>query len=107
MSPILSRTVPVFDITADGFQGAARDIGEVIAYLAGGIRPDAETISRLSISMRALQGFLLQEALQQASREAISAASPFFPVTTPVVVRPNPYAPQAKSRDERHAEVSA
>lgn len=86
MTQILSRNVPAFDIGAAGFQGAARDVGEVVAYLAGGVRPDAETLSRLSVSLRALQGFLLEEARQQAGREAIAQEQlglvrEFLPVT--------------------------
>ena len=90
MTGILSRTVPAFDITAASFQGAARDVGEVVAYLAGGIRPDPDTLSRLSVSLRTLQGFLLGEARQQSAREAIAAQElglvrEFLPVTLPVV----------------------
>lgn len=86
MTGILSRAVPAFDITAASFQGAARDVGEVVAYLAGGIRPNPDTQSRLSISLRTLQGFLLEEARQQSAREAISCHEPglaqgFQPVT--------------------------
>ena len=85
MSGILSRTVPAFDITAASFQGAARDVGEVVAYLAGGIRPDPDTLSRLSVSLRTLQGFLLEEADKQAEREVIIRdqviARAFLPVT--------------------------
>ena len=44
----------------------------MIALLAGGIRPDAETISRLTLSLRALQGFLMDEAKEQVGREAIA-----------------------------------
>jgi len=71
MTGILSRHVPAFDISSTGFRGAAGDLGEVIALLAGGVRPDPETISRLAISLRALQGFLLNEAQQQEGREAV------------------------------------
>lgn len=73
MTGILSRSAPAFDISAAGFQGAARDLGEVVAYLAGGMRPDPETLSRLSISIRGLQGFLLEEAHRQSGHEATAA----------------------------------
>lgn len=87
MTGILSRTVPAFDNTAASLRGAASDVGEVIAYLAGGIRPDPDTLSRLSVSLRVLQGFLLEEARQQSSREAIATLElglvrEFTPVTS-------------------------
>lgn len=71
MRPILSKPPPDFDITSTSFRGAAGDLGEVLAYLAGGVTPDAEMVSRLGLSLRALQGFLLVEAEQQEAREAV------------------------------------
>lgn len=71
MSGISSRKPQPFDISAASFKAAAGDIGEVIAFLAGGVRPDPETLSRLTVSLRALQGFLIEEADDQAGREAI------------------------------------
>jgi len=71
MGAILSRPVPGFDITAATFRGAAGDLGEVIALLAGGVRPDPEVVSRLGLSLRSLQGFLLVEAAEQEGRERV------------------------------------
>lgn len=68
---VSSRTAPGFDISTAGFADAARDVGEVVALLSGGVRPDPDTLSRLTLSMRALQGFLIEEGHQQAGREAI------------------------------------
>ena len=72
MTGILSRKAPTFDITSGSFRAAASDLGEVLAYLAGGLTPDAETVSRLGLSLRALQGFLIEEAGQQETREALA-----------------------------------
>lgn len=69
---IPSRTPPEFDISAANFTAAARDVGEVVALLSGGVRPDPDTLSRLSLSMRALQGFLIEEARQQGYRGEIT-----------------------------------
>lgn len=74
MRAILSRPVPEFDISSASFRAAARDVGEVVALLAGGLRPDPETVARLGLSMRVLQGFLLAEAAEQEGREAILSA---------------------------------
>lgn len=73
MRAILSRPVPEFDISSASFRAAARDVGEVVALLAGGLRPDPETVARLGLSMRVLQGFLLAEAAEQEGREAAKA----------------------------------
>lgn len=73
MSAILSKPAPEFDISTDGFRRAAGDVGEVIALLAGGVQLDPERMRRLAVSMRTLQGFLLEEATQQEWREAISS----------------------------------
>lgn len=74
MSAILSKPAPEFDISTDGFRRAAGDVGEVIALLAGGVQLDPERMRRLAVSMRTLQGFLLEEATQQEWREAISSS---------------------------------
>jgi len=71
MSRISSKSTHVFDRSAVGFRAAAGDLGEVIAHLSGGLRPDPDTLSRLSLSLRTLQAFLIQEAEDQAGREAI------------------------------------
>lgn len=62
MSTTLSREVPAFDVSAKGFRAAAGDLGEVIALMAGGVRPDPEALSRLCVSMRSLQGLLVDLA---------------------------------------------
>ncbi|MDR5655490.1 hypothetical protein [Ruixingdingia sedimenti] len=69
MSAILSREAPEFDLSAKGFRAAAGDLGEVIALMAGGIRPDPETLSRLCDSMRSLQGLLVDLAEVEAEVE--------------------------------------
>ncbi|AWD21580.1 hypothetical protein [Fuscovulum blasticum] len=74
MTQISSRTAPVFDKSGAGFRGSARDLGEVLAYLAGGVRPEGASLARLHLSLRGLQGFLLQEAEDQAYREVIARA---------------------------------
>lgn len=51
MRAILSRPVPEFDISSASFRAAARDVGEVVALLAGGLRPDPETVARLGLSL--------------------------------------------------------
>lgn len=73
MMGVLSRLKPSFDISSGGFRAAASDLGEVLAYLAGGVRPDPETLSRLILSLRVLQGFLMREAEEQQGRENIQA----------------------------------
>ena len=70
----LSKTRPAFDGTAADFQNAAASLGEVIALLAGGVQPAPDDRARLAMTMRGLQGFLLQEAEEQRGREAIMAA---------------------------------
>ncbi len=72
MTQILSKPVGHFDITAASLRNAARDLGEVLALMAGGVRPDPETLARLHLSLRLLQGFLLDEAVQQEQREEIA-----------------------------------
>ncbi|MDN5785712.1 hypothetical protein [Pseudorhodobacter sp.] len=66
------RAFPRQDTSSTGLRRSAADLGEVLALLSGGVRPDAETLSRLCASLRLLQGFLVAEAHQQAGREAIA-----------------------------------
>ncbi|MEB3417586.1 hypothetical protein ACFSDD_21230 [Salipiger marinus] len=73
MTGISSRPAAVPDISSEEFRASARDVGEVISYLAGGVKPDPETLSRLLLSLRGIQGFLKQEAIEQANREEIHA----------------------------------
>lgn len=92
MTQILSKPAPAFDISSAGFRGAAGDLGEVLAHLAGGLKPDPETLSRLCLSLRVLQGFLLNEAEQQECREVLARAiqsndhreTMMFPAPTPL-----------------------
>lgn len=94
MTQVLSKVVPSFDISSTSFRAAARDLGEVLALLAGGVKPDPDSISRLCLSLRLLQGFLLDEAEQQDAREvlanAVAAIDPrsmaMIPVATDLVV---------------------
>jgi len=95
MTQILSKPLPAFDISAESFRSAARDLGEVMAMLAGGVKPDPEALSRLSLSLRLLQGFLLDEAEQQEGREAVAGLVSFgfcgdgsvaFPAPPPFVM---------------------
>lgn len=62
MTAILSKPLPVFDNSLTGLRGAAGDLGETLAFLSGGARPDPETLARLCQSMRLLQGWLVQQA---------------------------------------------
>lgn len=80
MTPILSRAAPSFDITAASFRAAAGDVGETIAFLTGGARPDPETLAQLTGSLRSLQGFLILEAEAQRYREAIAKAVGPLPI---------------------------
>lgn len=73
MTRILSKPVQPFDISSVSFRGAAADLGEALAFLAGGSKPAPDTLSRLCQSLRSLQSFLLAEAVEQAGREAIAA----------------------------------
>lgn len=88
MTQISSRTLPVFDITEAGFRGAAGDVGEALAFLAGGLKPDADTLSRLCLSLRGLQGFLIGEAEQQAAREVVLRSLLGCDITLPIIPRP-------------------
>lgn len=94
---IPSRTLPPFDISAASFTAAARDVGEVVALLSGGVRPDPDTLSRLALSMRGLQGFLIE-----ASHEAAANAP---------APSPHSYGSAWKGREEaewaRRQQVSA
>jgi len=72
MSQFSSKESAVLDGSAAGFRGAAGDLGEVIAHLSGGVRPDDWTRTRLTRSLRAVQTFLIGEAHAQAGREAVS-----------------------------------
>lgn len=62
MTAILSKPLPVFDNSLTGLRGAAGDLGEALAFLSGGVRPDPETLARLCQSMRLLQGWLIQQS---------------------------------------------
>jgi len=95
MTQVLSKPQPTFDISAESFRSAARDLGEVLAMLAGGVKPDPESLSRLGLSMRLLQGFLLDEAEEQEGRESVAGLVSFgfdgngsvaFPAPPPFMV---------------------
>ncbi|QOL80439.1 hypothetical protein [Pseudooceanicola spongiae] len=73
MTPISSSEATVLDRTADGFRASASDIGEAIACLTGGVRPQPSDLSRLCGSMRALQTFLKFEADTLQVEEGISS----------------------------------
>lgn len=100
MTQVLSKPAPAFDISSTAFRAAASDLGEVIALLAGGLRPDPETISRLGVSLRALQGFLLDEAEQQAAREAIAQDPVLSTAFMPVSLSVPPWSAAVKSPEE-------
>lgn len=89
-----SVRVQEFDVSARGFTGGARDLGEAIAWLSGGHRPDAGTLSRLCLSLRGLQRFLMTEAAEQSFREAITGdevlAAAVAQVCRPVSLAPFP-----------------
>lgn len=105
MSGVSSRPVPGFDISAKGFTAHASDLGEVIALMSGGVRPDPETLSRLCLSMRVLQRFLLDEAVSQAGREAIGGAIGLGTMLDEIarVCRPVSLAPIPSGQEFPHA----
>ena len=74
MSGFSSNHLLVLDGNSGSFRRLAGDLGEVIALLHGGVRPDPETLSRLCLSLRGIQAFLIEEADEQAGREAVSKA---------------------------------
>lgn len=94
MSGILSKAAPVFDTSSTSFRAAACGLGEVIAMLVGGVKPDPEATARLAISLRALQGFLMVEAAEQEGREAIAlgVSFPFTGDGLPDFAPPPPFA---------------
>lgn len=72
MSGILSKVRRGLDGSSLGFRIAACDLGEALALLRGGVQPDAETLSRLCISLQDVRGFLVLEAEAQRYREQIA-----------------------------------
>tara|TARA_R110000868_G_scaffold368852_1_gene632011 strand:- start:28340 stop:28768 length:429 start_codon:yes stop_codon:yes gene_type:complete len=95
MTPISSSEATVLDRTAEGFRASAIDIGEAIACLTGGVRPQPSDLSRLCGSMRAVQTFLKFEADDaQASEDwgrmivAEGLEGLVFPVSAPVALGP-------------------
>ncbi|MCB1363606.1 MAG: hypothetical protein KDK02_05760 [Rhodobacteraceae bacterium] len=70
MSGISSRPAPAFDSSAEGLRASARDLGEVLALLAGGVRPAPADMARLFASLRGLRGFLATEAEAGEGRHA-------------------------------------
>lgn len=58
----LSKSRACFDSTPDGQRAAAADLGEVLAILAGGAKPDPETVARLCCSIRSMQVWLVRQA---------------------------------------------
>lgn len=77
MSNALSKRSPGLDGSSMGFRAAASDIGEVISLLRGGVQPDADTLSRLCLSLNDVRGFLVLEAEGQRCREQIAETIPF------------------------------
>lgn len=78
MTAILSRPLPVFDTSQIGLRGAAGGLGEALAFLSGGVRPDPETLVRLCQSMRQLQSWLIQQAALAEGAAIIRAAEVGF-----------------------------
>lgn len=78
MTAILSKPLPVFDNSLTGLRGAAGDLGETLAFLSGGARPDPETLARLCQSMRLLQGWLIQQAALIEGAAIVRAAEVGF-----------------------------
>ncbi|MFD2175117.1 hypothetical protein [Rhodobacter lacus] len=88
MSPISSKPDAVLDGSAAGFRRAAGDLGEVIAILSAGVRPDDWTRSRLTQSLRAMQGFMIAEAHEQAGRAEVSEDAVLRAAVATMMARP-------------------
>lgn len=69
MTHIPSNSTLAFDSSSVEFLQSATDIGEVIALLAGGVRPDPDRLSRLCISLRAIQTYLIDGGRERARFE--------------------------------------
>ncbi|PTV94055.1 hypothetical protein C8J27_110106 [Rhodobacter aestuarii] len=88
MNPISSKDRPLLDGSAEGFRRSAGDLGEVIAILSGGVRPDDWTRSRLAQSLRQLQTFLIAEAHEQEGRKAVSEDAALRAAVATMMARP-------------------
>ncbi|MBZ4022159.1 hypothetical protein CKO11_06775 [Rhodobacter sp. TJ_12] len=88
MSPISSKDYSFLDGSAEGFRRSAGDLGEVIAILSGGVRPDDWTRSRLAQSLRKLQSFLIAEAHEQEGRTAVSEDAALRAAVATMMARP-------------------
>ena len=88
MTGVSSKHLLVLDGSLAAFRGAACDLGEVIALLHGGARPDPETLSRLCLSLRGIQAFLIEEADEQAGREQIVGDALIAEVVTQIMRSP-------------------
>lgn len=91
-----SKHLLVLDGSSAAFRGAACDLGEVIALLHGGVRPDPETLSRLCLSLRGVQAFLIEEAAEQACREQITGDVVISEVVTQIVRSPRVAMPMTE-----------
>lgn len=91
-----SKHLLVLDGSSGSFRGAACDLGEVIALLHGGARPDPETLSRLCLSLRGIQAFLIEEAAEQANREQILGDMVITEVVKKIVQAPRVAMPQTE-----------
>lgn len=89
MSVITSNRLPIIDGSSESLRGAASDIGEVIALLRGGAHVDADTLSRLCLSLRATRVFLVIEADNQRYREQISRDAVITEVVTEIMRSPS------------------
>lgn len=69
-----SNPAAAADEVAAAFRDGAADLGEVMAYLAGGIHPDPDTVSRLLLLLHVLRNFLTSVADRNTRSTAPSDA---------------------------------
>lgn len=71
MTRIPSNSSLAFDSSSSDFLHAAADLGEVIALLAGGVRPDPDHLSRLCVSLRGVQTYLIDGGRERSRFESV------------------------------------
>ncbi|RWR28734.1 hypothetical protein D2T29_16020 [Sinirhodobacter populi] len=74
MTHVSSGPALAFDSSSADFLHAAGDVGEVIAILAGGARPDPKKIARLSVSLRGVQTYLIDGGRERSRFESVDDA---------------------------------
>lgn len=100
MSRHPSNTPLTFDSSSVEFLRHAVDLGEVIAILTGGARPDPERQADLCASLRAVQSYLIDGGRERARFEAADDA-PVAPIKVQPPITVNVALPASLSLDER------